>query len=102
MSQFNFVSGLVDAQFIEAIQAHPVASQHYNAIVGSAQPLVAVPVDEDSVSAHDVPQMSLVAESLSVSGASPFLLGDLYVGHVEGRPALAFHWDFTGLFIITA
>lgn len=96
---FDYVSGLIDEDFIQQILSNDLTAQHFKSIVGDAEALVARPSDHnDTILASDVPDMVLVQRDVRNDG---FILGDLYVGEVNGRRCLALHWDYTGLFIIT-
>lgn len=95
---FDYVSGLIDEDFIQQILANELVAPHYKSIVGESEALVARPSSDDTILASDVPDMVLVQRDVRNDG---FILGDLYVGEVNGRRCLALHWDYTGLFIIT-
>ncbi|WAW11807.1 hypothetical protein nACB2_113 [Acinetobacter phage nACB2] len=95
---FDYVSGLIDEDIIQQILANELVAPHYKSIVGDSEALVACPSNSDIVEASDVPDMVLVQRDVRNNG---FVLGDFYVGEVNGRRCLALNWDYTGLFIIT-
>lgn len=80
---------------------NPTFKEHYDAIVGQSTPMCVIPPEEldGTILPSDVPDMKLVASGLK---APEFLIGDLYVGTIDGRRCMGTMHNFTGLYVITA